>query len=1161
MSHTGITSGCQSCHGSTQSGDLFAGVMSQNPGHVNTSAAGTGALNKPDCSTCHPSTDIGGFAQFKSGIGFIGNPHGNVGLPFSFNGVTSCKACHNGTAAPGKVTGHIPVNGNAECSDCHGDGSSALSSSFYKVVLSSGEHDFVSSSTCETCHANGKTFPGLSPQITTPASVNHIPLNSGAPCTPCHSAANKAVGGFAIGQVMTHTYVNTSSCNACHTKPANTSFKSITIKTTSAQAYFGGAVHIPVTGDCGVCHSTSNFTSFDGSAIMGNAGHGVVNTGSCSGCHAKGVADYVFAPGVPVVGSQNTTIYPSNYHNGSVANKPTLDCSSCHGSLTTFAGGGAHKHSASDASQCKLCHVSGGSGKAMIANHIPTSASCDACHTTWNTAASLSNETGVFAACSTNPKSCMGVAGHNQVSATCSDCHLISGNKSLTGGTASVTVVGLAAGHIPLATGAACDTCHGKVYTSFARTDWKTAMNHSASVITPVRCDVCHSAGADKTYPTGVKVLGALTTPPPPGTSAYHTLSGNAPTADCSDCHGYTTTFGGAVGHTHVAGDAGKCNTCHTGTGGGMTKITNHIATTAASCDVCHTTWGSALPSVTGKFAACSSNANGCMGATGHAAVTGTCNSCHLASGVKSITGGSQPVNIRGVGSVNHIPVVATAVCETCHASAYSSFLPKTGNWTSSMVHTSAVIPLTPCSACHGSGQSNAFPGATIKAIDSAGVTHIPVTGDCVACHTTGLYGTNAFSQSWNASNMNHNAVSTGTCNGCHLASAAYKTFTNTTSVNIVGALVPSYAGAGVTFPWHTGSGGTPTTDCYGCHTSFTTFGGATNHVHTSADNSICLNCHNGTGGGGKTKTAGHVGTTTNCYTCHTNYLSNLTFVGQNVGWVMGPAGHAALTTPTACNSCHTGQSFPTGVTPVAKGTAPPHITVLAALQCTACHNTSNNTTTFANVPTFTAAMHSSNGNASAGCSACHNNVAGVAKVFQGVLPKPLPSGHITTSQTCETCHTNTTTFAGQNAGWVMSHTGNSLPCSSCHNGQAFTSTTGGKYDRNPRNTTNGMTGGLTHVPLTSGIPTECTSCHSSTTAFSTEAMSHGSFTSSKTTVPAAGCAKCHSDNLASNIQTGAKMLASPKKGKVTLGSHEGSKTTQDCVACHTMVFTRWNSP
>jgi hypothetical protein len=378
------------------------------------------------------------------------------------------------------------------------------------------------------------------------------------------------------------------------------------------------------------------------------------------------------------------------------------------------------------------------------------------------------------------------------------------------------------------------------------------------------------------------------------------------------------------------------------------------------------------------------------------------------------------------------------------------------------------------------------------------------------------VYSSAGFTQTWNASSMNHSAVNTGSCSVCHPASAAYYTFAS--SVNVIGALTPSYSGTGVTFPWHTGTGGTPTTDCAGCHSSFTTFGGASGN-----------------------KPTGHVGTTATCNTCHNNPS---TFAGQGVGWVIS---HAALTTPTACNSCHTGQTFPTGVTPVAKGTSPPHITVLASLQCSACHNTANNTTTFANVPTFTAAMHTANGNGTTGCNVCHNNVPGVAKVFQGVSPKPLPSGHITTTQACELCHTNTTTFAGQSTGWTMSHTGNTQPCSSCHNGQTFAT---GVTPMNTKSVSN-------HIPIslpggtvapTGNIGYECSYCHTSTVTggFVTDKMNHGTMQGG--TNPN-GCVMCHNST--------ANYLG--KMQKKTVGNHENSKSTDDCSksGCHAPLGNR----
>jgi hypothetical protein len=1380
MDHTGITSGCQTCHGTTT--QLFPGVMNQNAGHPDTTA-----LKLPDCVSCHTVTTPGGFGTFSYNGSANFNPHLPPAYPnggVGYQGQSRCDNCHGSSGpikAPGIVMGHIPFNSGTDCGTCH----SSIIASFAKLTLSSDEHASVTLSSCETCHASGKSFPGLGTPIKTPASVKHIPLNSGASCVPCHSATSKASGGFGGRDwttAMDHTYVNTASCNACHAKPANSGFTSTTplvIKTTSNQAYAGGG-HIPVTSDCVVCHSkTYGAGDFNTSWTMGSTGHSAVNTGSCSGCHAKSVADYVFAPSVPVIGALTTNVgYASSgiWFHRTAGNAPTSECNSCHGSLTTFLGAtSAHKHVAADAGNCISCHGgSGGGGKGMITNHITTSAQCDACHTTWNTAANLANETGVFAACSTNPKSCMGAAGHAKVSATCTDCHKSTGNQSITGGTATVTVVGTPTKHIPMANNAACDTCHGKVYTSFARSDWPTAMkhnsavidlsacktchgstvyntftatpalsikpipagsgsaghipvsagsdclschsngnynvggftqawsgttmNHTSGVIDPSSCSVCHAKGvADYTYATGVKVIGSQTTSAPYSANPWHTLTGKSPTADCTQCHTSTTTFLEATGYTHLGTETGKCLTCHNGSGGGRIKIPNHIATTAtASCDACHTTWFATGANVSGRFGDCSisPSPNSCMGSTGHALVTGACNSCHISSGIKTITGGSQTVTIKSVGSVTHIPVVASAACESCHTKTYTSFA--RGDWPTAMVHTAAVIAVTRCDACHGA--SKTYDGATIKTINSAGVSHIPVTGDCVSCHgniytsfaksssawvaasatihasgninigscdtchksgnnsytsltirttptqavgpnasghipvtgdcglchRSGNYTTSGFTQSWTGANMQHGAVSVGNCSDCHARAVADYTFAS--GVKVIGSQTsPPPAG---TSAFHTVGANAPTGDCAGCHSSFTTFAGAVGGGHTGTDSHNCSTCHK-TGGSGKAKIANHVATIAECDYCHTSSYKATTAAsmggfadcstnaascmstsskhslmtayttcntchkttgdstitgGTSTVSVKGQlAGHLAYTAGTqcsschtsanstfaagsfaqtwtggsfgghsylvnggksTCNSCHTGQSFPTGVTPVAKGTSPPHITT--AQQCDVCHNTSNNTTTFANVPTFTAAMHSANGNATAGCSVCHNNVAGVAKVFQGVSPKPLPAAHITTTQTCETCHKSTTTFAGQNVGWVMSHTGNTLPCSSCHNGQTFTTSV------IPVNVTTHYIGAKPHIPLTTlstmagnaGI--ECSVCHTSTTSFLTEKMNHGTM---KGGINPGGCATCHNST--------ANYLGSQQKK--TLGNHEGSKTTDDCSksGCHKPLGNR----
>jgi hypothetical protein len=127
-----------------------------------------------------------------------------------------------------------------------------------------------------------------------------------------------------------------------------------------------------------------------------------------------------------------------------------------------------------------------------------------------------------------------------------------------------------------------------------------------------------------------------------------------------------------------------------------------------------------------------------------------------------------------------------------------------------------------------------------------------------------------------------------------------------------------------------------------------------------------------------------------------------------------------------------------------------------------------------------------------------------------------------------------------------MSHTGNSLPCSSCHNGQTFTTAV------IPVNVTTHYIGAKPHIPLTSlaamagnaGI--ECSVCHSSTTSFLTEKMNHGTM---KGGINPGGCVACHNGT--------ANYLGS--QDKKTVGSHEGSKATDDCSksGCHKPLGTR----
>jgi hypothetical protein len=1206
---------CSTCHGATATYTAVKTITAK-VGHI--------PVGSSDCSACHSQT------AFLPAAATHTHTSADAG---------QCLTCHNGSATSaikGKIANHITTT--ASCDVCHTTASYLIPSPTFTIWTMGATGHGVVSSNCNSCHlatGNHDITGGAQTVTVVGTAAKHIPILSTAACTACHASTKfDNFSGTWNASTMSHAAVSTTTCNACHAPSVNTTFTSatpLTIRTMPTPSGPGG--HIPVTGDCAVCHTSGDYSvnGFTQTWTATSMKHSAVNTGTCSVCHAKGVPDYVYATNVSVVGSQTPTPPPGTtaYHiSPGTGGAPTVDCSNCHTSLTSFGGAG-HTHASTDAGKCNTCHTGSGGGMTKIANHIATTAQCDVCHTTWIN--NLANETGVFAACSSNPKSCMGTAtAHGAVTnpTACASCHLPSGTLAITGGTTTVTVVGIGsvAKHIPINSGAACTACHANnVFTTFSRTWTATLMSHAAvstatcnachapSVNTsfsstpaltirtmpspsgpgghiPVTgdCAVCHTSGnytatgftqtwtgsnmqhsavdtgtcsvchakavADYTFATNVRVIGSQTPTPPAGTSAYHTLAGNAPTADCAACHLSLTSFAGA-GHTHTSADAGKCLTCHNGTGGGMTKIANHITTTA-SCDVCHTTWLSNLTNETGVFAACSTNPKSCMGAAGHAVVSQTCASCHLPSGTLAITGGATTVTVVGIGSVaKHIPINSGAACTACHSAANFSTFSQT--WTAALMSHSAVNTAT-CNACHAPSVNTSFTSTvplTIRTTptQAAGPNpsgHIPVTGDCAVCHSSGNYTATGFTQTWSGANMHHEAVNTGTCSVCHAKATTDYSFA--TSVKVIGSQTsPPPAG---TVAYHTLTGNAPTSDCSACHSSLTTFAGAAGHTHTSADAGKCNNCHTGTGGG-KTKPSNHIVTTAQCDVCH-GTGSYLVATPTFTVWTMNHSGVAAAGN---CISCHNGQTFADSSGRLyaamprnkANTNGLPHLTT--ALSCDICHS---GTTTFAN-GTLTSAQHTSNGNI-ANCATCHgrNGIGANVLGFTGNLPpKYMPTNHmsVVASAPCEICHTSTSTFAGQNVGWQMGATQHgaayvSVPCSSCHNGQTFATGV------TPKNKTNTTAGAHINMALFSTMPTECSACHTSTTLFTTERMNHGSFKGGSVT---AGCGQCHDTVRSAGIELPSIII------KKTIGSHEGSRSTQDCVSsgCHSVQYSAWNSP
>ena len=201
--HTGITSGCASCHNGSK-------AIGKPNNHIATSAP---------CETCHRST-----ASF-------------TGANFTHSGITAgCASCHNGTSATGKPAGHIVTT--APCESCHKSTSTFSGASFAHTGITSG---------CASCH-NGKTAMGK--------PSGHIATS--APCETCHRSTSTFSGAS-----FAHTGI-TSGCASCHNGPTATGKPAGHVATSAAcetchksTSTFSGASfsHTGITSGCASCHN------------------------------------------------------------------------------------------------------------------------------------------------------------------------------------------------------------------------------------------------------------------------------------------------------------------------------------------------------------------------------------------------------------------------------------------------------------------------------------------------------------------------------------------------------------------------------------------------------------------------------------------------------------------------------------------------------------------------------------------------------------------------------------------------------------------------------------------------------------------------------------------------------------------------------------------
>jgi hypothetical protein len=422
------------------------------------------------------------------------------------------------------------------------------------------------------------------------------------------------------------------------------------------------------------------------------------------------------------------------------------------------------------------------------------------------------------------------------------------------------------------------------------------------------------------------------------------------------------------------------------------------------------------------------------------------------------------------------------------------------------MNHTGTVGPVAAgsCSTCHGGGY------VAVNALAKP-ASHIPTTAQCDSCHVNGY-------SVWAPATMNH----TGTANQCstchsgaylaqnaqikpatHIVTAAQcdschsSTTTWATGTFNHAAATPAVTGRCSTC--HTGQPyqglGKPTThipttaQCDVCHLNFTAFAPASmSHAGTTGPVAAgnCITCHSGayTAVNAQVKTATHIPTTQSCDVCHTTSV-----------WKPTSFNHTGVT-PGSCATCHDGVH--------ATGKPALHITPPAGQTCDVCHRTG-----ISWLPLLTPYSHT--GVVAGSCATCHGGS------YPNIDVKP--ANHLPTTAACDACHHSYTVWLPA----TYNHSGVAVgTCQVCH---------GGAYANIAVKPSN-------HIPTTSpagAAGNECSLCHTSTSSFTVERMSHGTIQTS--------CATCHDSTSSYNTGTAQRINRS---------SHHGAGA-KDCSSsgCH----------
>jgi hypothetical protein len=299
--HTGISSGCLTCHGAPSAGvPVF--YNNYTPKDALLSPVHIPTANTP-CEDCHASGVFTAFsgttmtsAKHTSMFGFIGKTcdacHNKVSPALNFYGVS------NLTTRPGDHNSGSKLT--SDCSSCHNTNNWNGGALTRNVVVKSTGHSVVTNVVAAPgaagftrAAANGLTGP---PQV---QQVSHAGVTGN--CAGCHN------GVLATGRGPTHIRT-TTMCQDCHTTlawlPARFDHRGITISCVGCHNGLAApgvpAQHLVIHADCSSCHGTiawqpAQFSHLEVTAACVSCHNGRVATGQqpphpatsadCGSCH------------------------------------------------------------------------------------------------------------------------------------------------------------------------------------------------------------------------------------------------------------------------------------------------------------------------------------------------------------------------------------------------------------------------------------------------------------------------------------------------------------------------------------------------------------------------------------------------------------------------------------------------------------------------------------------------------------------------------------------------------------------------------------------------------------------------------------------------------------------------------------------------------------